>query len=360
MTSQGFSRFREILRGHLWEVKGSLCIAGLCLIGVTLCELLAPWPLKVIFDYILLGKPVPPSLSALETLIHASPPTALIALACSIAVIALVGGSLSYGQIFTTSKIGYQLVYVLRRDLFSHVQRLSLSFHTRARSGEILTKLDGDTNVLKNAFTEFPLTISSQPLTFLGILSIMFVMNWELTLVILATLPLLGVALISLNRKIHDTMHHQRKLESKMTSRFNEILSSISLIQAFGREGFEEDRFETESVQNLQSGIQTARTTAAVSKVVALVSAIGTAATVLFGAWQVLKTRMTLGDRGLICRAERPIHTAEVRTYAASTRVRHIYLSTLFSERRSYTKTLLEYCEQELAEMTKHSACAQA
>ena len=49
---------------------------------------------------------------------------------------------------------------------------------------------------------------------------------------------------------------------------------------------------------------------------------------------------------------------AEVKTYAALTRVRHIYLSTLFSERRSYTKTLLEYCEQELAEMTKHSACA--
>ena len=296
MTSQGSSRFREILRGHLWEVKGSLCIAGLCLVGVTLCELLAPWPLKVIFDYILLGKPVPPSLPVLEALIHSGPLTALIALACSIAVVALVSGSLSYGQIFATSKIGYQLVYVLRRDLFSHVQRLSLSFHTRARSGEILTKLAGDTNVLKNAFTELPLTFSSHLLTFLGMLSIMFVMDWELTLIIMATLPPLGVAIISLNRKIHDTVRHQRKLEGKMTSRFNEVLSSISLIQAFGREGFEEDRFETESVQNLQSGIQTSRTTAAVSKVVALVSAIGTAGTVFFGAWQVLKARMTPGD----------------------------------------------------------------
>jgi len=296
MISPGSSRFREIIRGHLWKVRGSLCIAGLCLVGVTLCELLAPWPLKIIFDYVLLGKPVPPSLSVIEALIHVSPLAALIALAGAIAVIALVGGSLSFGQIFSTSKLGYELVYVLRRNLFSHVQRLSLAFHIRTNSGEILTKLAGDTKVLKNSFTELPLTVSSHALTFLGMLSIMLVMNWELTLIILVTLPPLGIAISSMNRKIHKTVRHQRKLEGKMTSRFNEVLSSISLIQAFGREGFEEARFETESVENLQSGIQTSRTTAAVSKVVALVSAIGTAATVFFGAWQVLKARMTPGD----------------------------------------------------------------
>ena len=296
MTSPGSSRFREILRGHLWKVRGGLCIAGLCLVGVTLCELLVPWPLKIILDYVLLGKPVPPSLSVIEALIHAGPLTALIALSSAIAVIALVGGTLSYGRIFATSKLGYELVDVLRRELFSHVQRLSLSFHIRTCSGEILTKLAGDTKVLRNAFTDLPLTVTSQVLTFVGMLSIMLVMNWELTLIILATLPPLAVAIVSLNRKIHGTVRHQRKLEGKMTSRFNEVLSSISLIQAFGRESYEEDRFETESVQNLQSGIQTSRTTAAVSKVVALVSAVGTSATVFFGAWQVLKARMTPGD----------------------------------------------------------------
>jgi ATP-binding cassette, subfamily B, bacterial len=296
MISLGSSRFREILRGHLWKVKGSLSIAGLCLVGVTLCELLAPWPLKIILDYVLLGKLVPPSLSMIEALIHAGPLTALIALSSAIAVIALVGGILSYGRIFATSKLGYELVDVLRRELFSHVQRLSLSFHTKTCSGEILTKLAGDTKVLKNAFTDLPLTVSSHVLTFVGMLSIMLIMSWKLTLIILITLPPLGIAIALLNRKIHGTVRRQRKLEGKMTSRFNEVLSSISLIQAFGRESFEEDRFETESVQNLQSGIQTSRTTAAVSKVVALVSAIGTSATVFFGAWQVLKARMTPGD----------------------------------------------------------------
>lgn len=296
MTTPGSSRFRKILRDHLWKVRGGLCIAGLCLVGVTVCELLVPWPLKIILDYVLLNKPVPPSLSVIEALIHAGPLTALIALSSAIAVIALVGGALSYGRLFATSKLGYELVDVLRRELFSHVQRLSMSFHTRTCSGELLTKLAGDTKVLRNAFTDLPLTVSSHVLTFVGMLSIMLIMNWRLTLIILLTLPPLAVAIVTLNRKIHGTVRRQRKLEGKMASRFNEVLSSISLIKAFGRESFEEDRFETESVHNLQSGIQTSRTTAAVSKVVALVSAIGTSATVFFGAWQVLKARMTPGD----------------------------------------------------------------
>lgn len=296
MDRQGRARLRQIILTHLSRSKGRLCVAAGCLLGVTLMQLLAPWPLKIIFDYILLNKPVPPSLSMLEGLIHASPFAALVGLACSIAVIALVSGSLSYGQIFTMSKLGHQLVYILRRELFSHIQRLSLSFHSRTRSGEILSKLAWDTSNLKNAFTELPLSISAHLLTFLGMFAVMFIMNWELSLVILATLPALGIALFSLNRKILHTVRDQRKQEGKMTSRFNEVLSSIPLVQAFGREGYEEGRFETESAQNLRAGIQTARMTAAVTKVVAVVSAIGTAATVLFGAWQVVKARMTPGD----------------------------------------------------------------
>ena len=296
MDRQGCARLRQIILTHLSRSKGRLCVAAGCLLGVTLMQLLAPWPLKIIFDYILLSKPVPPSLSAIEGLIHATPLTALAALACSIALIALVSGSLSYGQIFTMSKLGHQLVYVLRRDLFSHIQRLSLSFHSRSRSGEMLSKLAWDTSNLKNAFTELPLTISAHVVTILGMFAVMFVMNWELSIIILATLPALGVALFLLNRKILRTVREQRKQEGRMTSRFNEVLSSIALVQAFGRESYEEDRFEAESSQNLRAGIQTARTTAAVTKVVAVVGAIGTSATVLFGAWQVLKARMTPGD----------------------------------------------------------------
>lgn len=295
-THRGHARFREIITSHLRSAKKQLALAASCLLGVTAMQLLAPWPLKIIFDYILLQKPMPPSLSFLDGLHQTWPLTLLISLAASIAVIAAISGALSYGQSFLTSKIGHHLVYAIRGHLFSHVQQLSLSFHSRTRSGDLLTKLASDTHTLRNAFTDIPLSVSGHTLTFFGMFLVMFVINWELSLVILATLPILMSALFVLNRKIVTSTRDQRKQEGHIASRLNEVLSSISLVQAFGRERFEQDRFEQEGTRHLQTGLRTARATAAVTRVVSIIGAVGTASTVCFGALQVLKARMTPGD----------------------------------------------------------------
>lgn len=287
---------KQIIRGHLLGVKGKLCLAAFCLIGVTATQLLAPWPLKIVIDYILLAHPLPPSLTFLTSFLQEGPVLPLLVVSGSIALLAILGGSLSYFQIYTTTKIGHELVYVLRRELFAHLQRLSLSFHNQVPTGEILTKFSGDTNTLKDAFTDWSLKALSHILMFLGMFIIMFTLSWELSLVVLFTLPLLGVILFSLNRKILTSVKYQRRQEGKINSRLNEVLSSISLVQAFGREGYEKERLEVESAENLEASIQTARTTAAVTTVVALMSAAGTAGTVFFGAWQVLKGRMYPGD----------------------------------------------------------------
>src|SRR5439155_734301 len=86
----------------------------------------------------------------------------------------------SYFQIFITSSVGYKMVYALRRELFAHLQRLSLSFHNRARSGDLLTKIAGDTNTLKEIFAESILKFSSHFLTILGMFAIMFALNWSI------------------------------------------------------------------------------------------------------------------------------------------------------------------------------------
>ena len=293
---RGQSRFRAIIVSHLRSAKKHLVLAGGCLLGVTLMQLVAPWPLKLILDHILLQKPAPPSLSFLSDLYHTWPLTVLAGLAASIAVIAIMSGALSYAQSFVTSKIGHHLVFTIRQHLFAHVQGLSLSFHAQTRSGELLTKLSGDTKTLKNAFTDIPLAVSGHLLTFLGMFAVMFVVNWELSLIILATMPILVSGLFILNRKILATTRDQREQESRMASQLSESLSSISIVQTFGRERFEQDRFKQESTKHLHTGLQTARTTAAVTRVVSIIGAISTATTVFFGAWQVLNARMTPGD----------------------------------------------------------------
>lgn len=295
-SHRGQLRFRSIIVAHLRSAKKHLLLAVGCLLGVTVLQLLVPWPLKIIFDCILLQKPMPPALSFLDGPSQTWPLTVLLGLSAVIAVIAVISGALSYAQTFVTSKIGHHLVFAIRRNLFSHVQQMSLAFHSRTNSGELLTKFSGDTQSLKTAFTEIPLAVSGHTLTCLGMFAVMFSINWELSLIILATLPVLASALFMLNRKIRATTRDQRKQEGTMASRFNEIVSSISVVQAFGRERFEQDRFEQEGAEHLRTGIRATRTAAALTRVVSTISAASTAATVFFGAWQVLKARMTPGD----------------------------------------------------------------
>ena len=208
----------------------------------------------------------------------------------------VISGAFSYFKLLITSKISYELVYVLRRELFSHVQQFSLSFHQRNRSGELLTKVSSDTNALKDIAADWGLMVVSDVILLNGILVIMFSLNWQLATMVALTLPMLAIVLYRLNRRIKTSLSKQRKQEGKMASRINEVLSSIALVQAFGRQEYEEERFEIDSSRNLEEGVRTARATAAVSTSMALISALGTAATVLFGSWLALQGKVTPGE----------------------------------------------------------------
>lgn len=296
MKEKKRTRLKKIVLGHLRAVKGNLVLAGLCMLGFTLAELLSPWPLKMIFDHILLDNPLPPSLSFLEGFFQGGKFFPLVLISSTIVLIAAARGAFSYTQIFMTSRIGFQLVYTLRRELFSHLQRLSLSFHNRSRSGELLTKVTGDTNTLKDVFAESALVFVSHLLTVIGMFLVMFVMNWKLSLIVLATFPALFYALFHLYGKIKASAKMQRQKEGMVASRISEILASIPMVQAFGRERYEEERFETESAETLEESIRTARMGAAATRAVEIISSAGIATVVLFGAMLVLNRQITPGD----------------------------------------------------------------
>ncbi|MCG3113252.1 MAG: ABC transporter ATP-binding protein/permease [Candidatus Manganitrophus sp. SB1] len=296
MRKKRSSNFNRIVLNQLGEVKGNLFVASVCMICYTLTELLSPWPLKIIFDYILLGEPLPSSLSFLKGIFQRGEIFSLVVLSLSIFLIAICKGLFSYLQIYMTSRIGYQVVDILRRELFGHLQRLSLSFHNRTRSGELLTKVTSDTNILKDVFAGSVLTFTAHLLSIIGMFGIMLAMSWKLTLIVLATLPILSYALFYLYGKIKASAQTQRRMEGKVASRLNEILTSVSLVQAFGREKYEKERFETESAETFEESIRTARMEAATTRTVEIVSAVGVCAVVFFGSFQALQGRMTPGE----------------------------------------------------------------
>ena len=292
----GRSRFKRIVVADLRARKWSIAFAFASLLGATAMELLSPWPIKLVIDNILLAKPLSPGLAWLQPLFASGTMVALVVISCSIAAIALLSGGFAYLQTYLSAKVGYEMVYTLRRELFSHLQQLSLSFHNRERSGELLNKVASDTNLIRDVFSDWAIHFTAQLLMLIGVLAIMLAMNWQLAVVVLATLPLLFVVLYFLNRRIRLSARSQRKHEGKVISRLNEVLSSIALVQAFGREHFEQERFSAESAQSLEAGLKNARSAAAVSKAIGLSTALGTAGTVLVGAWLALKGQITPGD----------------------------------------------------------------
>jgi ATP-binding cassette, subfamily B, bacterial len=290
------TRLRGLIRGCLAEQRVALLLSAMALLGVVVCELLAPWPLKVIFDHILLAQPLPAGLAPLQGLLDLGAWAALVACAAAIAVIALTSGVLSYLQLYTSARIGHRITWRLRGELFAHLQRLSLAHHRAGRVGELITKVAGDTNLLRDMFADWLLTFGRHAVTLMAMLAVMFWLNWQLALVVTATLPPLLAVIFVLNRRVKSAAREQRKNEGRMASRLNEVLSQIALVQAFGRHEEEEERFRRETQANYVSGMRSARTQGAIVKAIAVVSAIGTAVTVLLGAREVLVLRLSPGE----------------------------------------------------------------
>ena len=296
MKKEKRADFKAIIKGHLWQERRSLVFSLLSMLGITLTELLSPWPLKIIFDQILLEKPLPDSLSWLAGLLAGGKINAVVGISLSILLIAGLRSVFTYSQDFLFSRLGYQMVYTLRRELFAHLQQLSLSYYSRARTGELLTKVTGETEVFKDVFVESVLASISQILTVVGMLGIMLWLNWRLGLVSLATLPMLFFALAYIYQKIKVSTRQQREREGRIAARVSEVLSSVTLVKAFGREKYEQERFDEESTLTLEEGIKTERMAAGATRTVELIKAVGLWATVFFGALLVLKNQMTPGS----------------------------------------------------------------
>lgn len=311
--NRGKHRLRQIITGHLRSESWRLALATGCVLGVVTTQVAAPWPIKVIIDNILLGKPLPPSMPLLADLLETNTWAAVFAVSLAIFAIVLLRGLFAYSQVYLTSHIGYHIVHRLRVELFAHLQRLPLLFHKNVRTGELVSKLNSDTAVLKDVCSDSILTFSTQVLTLLSMLAVMFLMSWQLGLIVFATLPALTAALLYQYRNVHKSAKKQRRRQGQISSRLNELLASAPLVQAFGRSGYEIHRFKADNADTLDDSIQAARMEATATRLVEVISALGTSAVVFVGAMQVLDGRLTPGDllifAGYLSSMYRPIRS---------------------------------------------------
>jgi ATP-binding cassette, subfamily B, bacterial len=266
-----------------------LALAQLILIGGL--EVLKPWPLKIIIDNVLSGSPLPwgfaPNWSA----------ESLLVLACTglVAVYLLLGG-LRLLNDYTTIRIGQGMVNDLRRDLYSHIQRLSLSFYRRQQIGDLMYRVTADTMGIQTLTMNGFFAILSASVLLTGMLIVMLWVDWYLTLLAMAVCPALFCAIALLNKKISSAATESRQKGSMVYSVVQRTLSGMRVIQAFTKEEDEGRRFIQASTESLAADLRLYNLQNFYYAIVNLTIAAGTAVILWLGARRVLTGDLSIGE----------------------------------------------------------------
>src|SRR5262245_25781266 len=266
----------------VWALLQVFLIAGF--------ELLKPWPLQVVIDNVLGGKPF--SFGALT-----SSPARLLLFACvGIVVVHLGAGALSLLHNYTTIRVGQQMVNDLRSALYAHLQRLSLAFHSRQRVGDLLYRITADSFAVQTMIMNGALPILSALVLLAGMLVILFPLDPVLTLLALTIVPMLFVLISLFNRKIVDIAGEVRTTESRVYSLVQWGMSAIKLVQAFTKEEEEHRRFMGASRESLRATLRLYSWQTLYSGAVNLVIAAGTALVIFVGARAVISGTLSIGQ----------------------------------------------------------------
>lgn len=291
------------LRPYLLPVRFELAVALACSLGSVLMVIARPWPLKLIFDYALLPAEHMPAGSRapindpIAALLGELSAIQVVGAACLLLfAISVLWGIFTYNQRRLLATAGQKVTFALRRKLFSHLQRLSLSFHRQQRIGDLLLRATGDVNLVRDMMVDVTLVLLTESFVLLAMLAVMSLLDWRLTLVSVGILPLMVLTIFRISSGLRRAVRRQRKKEGRVATMFGEMLQAVAVIQVFGREHHEEERFAAANRQNLREGVRTARLQANLERTAEMLIATGTAAVLWFGVRRVLTGDLTPGD----------------------------------------------------------------
>jgi ATP-binding cassette subfamily B protein len=259
-------------------------------------RLLEPWPLKILFDNVLLDRPLPSVLGWLGDLSGGTQAGLIGVLVGAIVAIAMLSGAAYFQQSVASAKAGQRIVADLRRSLYSHLHQLSFSFHDRRRTGDLLVRLTSDIRMLRMALVKLPVELSESTLLILGMSIVMLVMDWQLALMAFVLLPVLGLLVRRYRKPMKAAVREQRQQEGHIASVATDSLAAVRVVQGFGLEEREVDRFAGANKKELKQGVKAAKLEAQLRWSSDLAVGVVTAVVVGFAAHRILSGSLSPGD----------------------------------------------------------------
>jgi ATP-binding cassette subfamily B protein/subfamily B ATP-binding cassette protein MsbA len=264
--------------------------------GEILTGLAAPWPLKFVFDGVLFTR-----VGGKTRLRGSIDGHALVVLATISAVALVIAGLdayLTYVDDRTTTIAAQRSVDELRRALFAHLQRLSLSFHASVETqlGDLLSRLNGDIQALQDLAASGISNLVTNGLGILTAVAVMAWLDWRLALAAVGfTVPMCLIAQRAMTN-MRVAMRTARHQEGRVGAVLQEALSAVKLVQAFGREDYEERKLAGESSKSLDASLEAAGLQSRLGPTLAVLSTAATVTVTLYGVILVVDRSITPGE----------------------------------------------------------------
>ncbi len=261
---------------------GYLVLGIVCAVITTLATLVIPWVIgrNLIDSVVLKGG----NLGLLNLI------------AIGLLVLFIIKGLVSFGQTYWMSLVNYSVVADLRSSAYEHLQHLSLSFYKKRRTGEIMSRLINDVDVIQNAFVNEMSNFFGNFLLLIGILGFIFYIDWRLSLCALIIIPVLALVISKFNFWIRKSSSSIQKKMADISSILQETVVGIEVIKSFTSEKREIKRFREENIRNLQLSLKRTRIVAILIPLVEILTFAGLIFIIWYGGREVISGVLTVGE----------------------------------------------------------------
>jgi len=271
-------------------------IAGsfLALFASVLMRALEPWPLKIVIDHVIIpGTAQSTPGGWLDSL----QPLTVVA-GTSVALIMILGlrALSTYWQKVGFALVGNKVLTQVRSALYRHIQCLSLAFHNKAKSGDLLVRVIGDIGLLKEVAVTALMPLIGSLMVLTSMAALMFWLNWKLALLVLVSAPLYWLPTLILGKRIQIVSRKQRKREGAMASTAAESIGAMQVVQTLSLEDTFADQFGKQNQKSLKEGVKIKRLLAKLQGTVQLLTGVSTAAVLFYGTVLVLRGALTAGE----------------------------------------------------------------
>lgn len=267
------------LWGYVGDQKKKLFLAVCLLLLGAATELAGPWLSKIAIDEYIANGDMP----------------GLIKIVLIFMVVAAVSGALRWSQVYLTGEAGQIIMYRLRRDVFDKLQVLSVPYFDKNPVGRLMTRVTSDVQALYELFGSGMVAIFGDVFTLVGIMIVMFAINWKLALLTLTVIPILLAVTFAFRKKVRDLYRQTRSQISNLNGYLQENITGMRVVQLFGREKHNYDKFQEQNSALKNTYLETIYFYALFFPGVELISALAIGAIIWGGGTMMIAGTVTVG-----------------------------------------------------------------